>query len=74
MKTWIDVGQMLVLGTGTVAAKDAPMFPDMQGADFGACPSDVEEGSSKHGQKRRGRTPIPRDTSMSRSEFRSITL
>jgi hypothetical protein len=42
MKTWIEVGQMLVLGPGTVAAKNAPMVPDMQGADFGAYPSDVE--------------------------------
>ena len=42
MKTWIAVGQMLVLATSTVAAKDAPMVPDMHGADFGACPSDVE--------------------------------
>ena len=42
MKTCIAVGLMLVLGTGTVAAKDAPMVPDMQDADFGAYPSDVE--------------------------------
>ena len=42
MKAWIAAGLMLVLGTGTVAVKDVPMVPDMQGADFGACPSDDE--------------------------------
>lgn len=42
MKTWIAAGPMLVPGTGTVAAKDAPMVPGRQGADFGACPSAVE--------------------------------
>jgi hypothetical protein len=70
MKTWIEVGQMLVLGTGTVAAKDAPMVPDMRTWTLAPARA-TSKGSSKHGQKRRGRTPIPRDTSMSRSEFRS---
>jgi len=42
MKAWITVRLMLVPGTGTVAAKDAPIVPDMHSADFGAYPSDIE--------------------------------
>lgn len=51
MKAWIAARLMSVPGTGTVAAKDAPIVPDMHSADFGAYPSDIE--ASKHGQTRR---------------------
>jgi hypothetical protein len=43
MKAWIAVRLMMLPGTGTVAAKRTPIAPDMQSADFGAYPSDVEE-------------------------------
>jgi hypothetical protein len=55
MKTWIAMGQMSVLGTRTVAAKDAPMVPDMHARTLAFARATLK-GTSKHGQKRRGRT------------------
>lgn len=73
MKAWIAVELMLVLGTGTIAAKDAPKIPDMQGTDFGASPSEVE-GLLKAWAGTTRKNPDSADTSTSRSEFRSVTL
>lgn len=42
MKAWIAARLMLLPGTDTAASKDTPIVPDMQSADFGRYPSDIE--------------------------------